>query len=1209
MQPTSMIARLAIALTTGLLVAWAFAPGASAQLQPGDILVVDPDSQPLNAGVLFQVDPQTGARTVLSNFGAGSPSAVAVEADGGILVTDTAAGTDPSGGTSEWGVLYRLSPDPLTGDLIRSVLTDFGVGPDTGRNPRAVAIEADGRILVTTGRPGTLNDRPLLVRVDPVTGARTIVSDFRDSDQGVLGIEPRGIAIEASGAILVIDAQGGPNALGELFRINPQTGFRTSVSRFNTPVLGASPTSVAVEATGRILVTDEGPGPTPLGLLFRIDPQSGLRTVLSDFNTGANTGREPAGVAIEADGQILVVDRHAGIPGAPPGGLLFRIDPQTGARTIVSDFAAGLNRGSEPLALAVVPPTQGELVVVNEIVNDNGGTAVVSDWTTIVTGGNPMPASFPGAGPPGTTVTLDPGAYSTAVVRGGPAGYLHTSSPGCDGTIAAGETKTCTVTHDDQPATLLVMNEVVNDNGGTAIAADWTVAVTGTNPAPATFPSTGSPGTMVTLDAGAYTVSPNGPDGYTSTLSADCAGTIAVGESKTCTITNDDKPATLVVIIEVVNDNGGSAGPGDVAVTVTGGNPSPASFQGTGAPGTTVTLDAGIHWVDVAGPPGYGSLIPSPACAGTIAAGETKTCTVVFDDFHATLVVIEEVVNDDGGSAVAGDFSVTVTGGDPSPASFPGAGAFGTSVTLDAGSYSVDVSGPPGYTSTLSPGCAATIGLAELKFCTITSDDEPATLIVVNEVFNHDVGTALPSDWTVTVTGANPVPGTFPGADGPGTAVTLGAGAYSVSASGPAGYSSFPSADCAGTIASGQTRTCTIGHEAQLASLLVSVDVVNDNGGTAVAADWTIAVTGGNPTPASFPGAQETTVTLLAVAYLVSESGPDGYSSSFSPGCSGTIAPGGMKFCTVTIDDHPPGVPTCDGKLATIVAAPGQSLVVGTPRDDVIVALGDSHSVYGRDGSDTICTGTDFDLIEGGPGDDTIIDAGWSSTGKGDTVRGEAGNDTISTGGSNDRIDGGSGNDTINSGGGDDVVDGQGGDDTIGTAAGNDRVDGGLGHDAVTDTDGHNVVLGNAGNDAITTGAGNDRIEAGSGNDVVDAGEGANQIDGQADADTMTTGAGNDEIDGGPDVDTITDSGGRNTVQGRDGDDVITTGDGTDAIGGGGGNDLIDAGGGNNSINGADGDDTILAGAGNDLIDGGRGFDACTPGGGLDTIWRCEVVT
>ncbi len=597
-------------------------------LQPGDILVIDPEV-PLTA-VLFRVDPQTGARTIVSDFGgSSSPSAVAVEADGGILVTDTNAGTDPSGGTSEWGVLYRLTPDPVTGDLVRTVLTDFGVGADTGRNPRAVTVEADGQILVTTGLPGTLNDKPLLVRVDPATGARAILSDFRDSSQGVLGIEPRGIAIEAGGAILVIDAQGGPNALGELFRINPQTGFRTSVSRFNTPILGLTPTSVAVEATGQILVTDEGHQTTPLGLLFRIDPQSGLRTVLSDFNTGANTGREPEGVALEADGQILVVDKHAG---PLTRGMLFRVDPQTGAREIVTDFGTGANQGSDPLALAVVPPTQGTLTVVTEVVNDNGGTLGPSDFTMSVTGGNASPASFPGQGPPGREVTLDPGSYDAGIVPR--AGYTITSfSPDCSSTIAAGETKTCTITADDQPAKLVVVTEVVNDNGGTLGPSDFTMSVTGGNASPASFPGQGPPGREVTLDPGSYDAGIVPRAGYTITsFSPDCSSTIAAGETKTCTITADDQPAKLVVVTEVVNDNGGTLGPSDFTMSVTGGNASPASFPGQGPPGREVTLDPGSYDAGIVPRAGYTITSFSPDCSSTIAAGETKTCTITADD-------------------------------------------------------------------------------------------------------------------------------------------------------------------------------------------------------------------------------------------------------------------------------------------------------------------------------------------------------------------------------------------------------------------------------------------------------------------------------------------------------------------------------------------------------------------------------------------------
>lgn len=1098
MRRKQSIVRTLAAFAASVLAVLAVAAPASAQLQPGDILVVDPDVPPVSTGVLLQVDPQTGARTALSNFGATNPTAVAVEADGGILVTDTDAGTDPNGGTSEWGVLYRISPDPITGVLTRVVLTDFGIGPNTGRTPRAVAVEADGQILVINGVRGT-SSRGVLVRVDPVTGARAIVSDFGDSGQGELGVEPRGVAVEAGGQILVIDAQAGQgttgNGLGVLFRINPQTGDRASLSNFGVgPSQGSNPTSLAVETDGSILVSDEGhPSTTPLGLLFRVDPATGGRAVLSDFNTGANTGREPEGVALEADGQILVVDKHAG---ALTRGMLFRVDPQTGARTIVSDFAVGPNGGSDPSALAVVPPRRATLTVVNEVVNDNGGSADESDWTMSVSGGNPSPASFAGAAAPGTTVTLDPGAYS--VSASGPPGYTTTSSADCTGTIAGGETKTCTITHDDQPGTLVVINEVVNDNGGTAVASDWTTIVTGGNPTPASFPGAGPPGTSVTLDAGAFDLLSNPPDGYHQTFSGDCVGTIALGETKTCTITGNDQPSLLYVVNEVVNDNGGTASASDWTINVTSvfGDD---TFPGEPAPGTLLFLFlAGPFSVSSSGPAGYATTA-SPECGGTFAIGDpTRICTLTHDDQPATLVVVNEVVNDDGGSAVPGDVRMTVTGGDPSPASFTGKSAPGTTVTLDAGSYEVDVAGPPGYTNFLAPDCTAIIGLGETKTCTITSEDqnEPATLIVAVEVVMDNGGTLTLADFDAHISlpsGHTSTPRDFPAQGPPGTTVSLDPGSYGVFVSGPGAVPWTRDFDpgCSGTIAALETKSCTIVVDDVPATLLVIQEVVNDDGGTAAPGDFTVTVNGGDPSPSSFPGkgALGTTVTLDAGSYSVNVNGPPGYTSTFSPECAASAGLGDLRTCVITSDDDPPATPTCDGKVATILGTPGPSEVRGTSGNDVIVDLDGDNTVRGRGGSDTICTGPGNDQVFAGDGADTVIDTGGRNT-----VRTGAGADTVGTVGGADTIELGAGNDTATDTGGANSVDAGAGHDTIATGAGNDTIDAGAGNDTVSAGAGNNTVNGQAGDDTITTGAGNDMIDGGLGYDRCAPGTGANIV-------------------------------------------------------------------------------------------------------------------
>src|SRR2546430_951888 len=103
------------------------------------------------------------------------------------------------------------------------------------------------------------------------------------------------------------------------------------------------------------------------------------------------------------------------------------------------------------------------------------------------------------------------------------------------------------------------------------------MSVTGTSPSPGSFAGAESPGTTVALDAGSYSVGETGPSGYSRSDSSDCSGSIAVGETKTCTITNDDVQPKLVVIKHVINDNGGTPPAPTVTMGVTTHSATPAS--------------------------------------------------------------------------------------------------------------------------------------------------------------------------------------------------------------------------------------------------------------------------------------------------------------------------------------------------------------------------------------------------------------------------------------------------------------------------------------------------------------------------------------------------------------------------------------------------------------------------------------------------------
>src|SRR5207247_4352953 len=115
-------------------------------------------------------------------------------------------------------------------------------------------------------------------------------------------------------------------------------------------------------------------------------------------------------------------------------------------------------------------------------------------------------------------------------------------------------------------------------------------------------------------------------------------------------------------------------------------------------PGTTVALDAGSYSVSASSVAGYTQTSASADCSGTIAAAETRTCTIVYDDVQPKLIVIQHVINDNGGTATAASFTMSVTGSSPSPASFPGAESIGTTAARDAGSDSVGARSVRGYT-------------------------------------------------------------------------------------------------------------------------------------------------------------------------------------------------------------------------------------------------------------------------------------------------------------------------------------------------------------------------------------------------------------------------------------------------------------------------------------------------------------------------------
>lgn len=221
------------------------------------------------------------------------------------------------------------------------------------------------------------------------------------------------------------------------------------------------------------------------------------------------------------------------------------ISPNGGTQTVsIPEVSIHLKEGEFVTCTFHDERQQATLTLNKVVVNDNGGTNVPADWTLNAVG--PAPSSNVALSGQGTVSgQVEPGTYtlSESTVPGYAAGSWSCTGGAQNGNSIAldpGQNATCTITNDDIQPVLTVIKHVINDNGGTNVSGDFTMSVAGNNVAPASFAGAES-GTTVTLDAGSYSVNETGPFGYDTSFSTDCTGSIAVGETKTCTVTNDDQ--------------------------------------------------------------------------------------------------------------------------------------------------------------------------------------------------------------------------------------------------------------------------------------------------------------------------------------------------------------------------------------------------------------------------------------------------------------------------------------------------------------------------------------------------------------------------------------------------------------------------------------------------------------------------------------------
>lgn len=423
----------------------------------------------------------------------------------------------------------------------------------------------------------------------------------------------------------------------------------------------------------------------------------------------------------------------------------------------------------------------------------------------------------------------------------------------------------------------------------------------------------------------------------------------------------------------------------------------------------------------------------------------------------------------------------------------------------------------------VGPGSGDTVS-ANVNFSSwlTTSDltgpcNGPLTVLTLQKVVAIDNGgTAVDTDWTLSASSTSDTT-TISGAEGDAavTNATVTPGSYDLSESGgPSGYTAS-SWVCTGgtqlgntiTLATGESATCVITNDDVEPSLTLQKVVVNDNGGSATMADWTVTATG----PTGFSGSGPIVangVSFDAGSYDLSESGPAGYTASAwvciggsqTDGDTIVIAPGQNVLCTITNNDNPSPIPPppANACATPLVAPAGYTLLNGTKASDT-VTIAPFTMFVGKGGND----------IVNGPASGNYI------------VCTDKGNDTITLGDGDFTINASNGNNTIVTGNGNGFIT---------TAQANDKVTTGNGTHTINVGSGNNTIVTGDGNQTITTGNAIDKITTGAGSDVINAGGGPNTVKSGGGNDTVTTGSSNDNIDGGSGTDTCNAGGGINTV-------------------------------------------------------------------------------
>ncbi len=308
---------------------------------------------PYGIGTLYKFTPGV-SRTfeTLHSFAGGTDGATPMagplyDASAAMLYGTTEYGGSASS-TCTQGCGTFFSYNPATGTY--AVVHAFAGADDQAYPVGPLTLGGDGTVYGTTKGTNAsktcaaANTCGTVFKYDPVTGTFTTLHSFNWTD----GAEPQGPLVFGAGGLLFGATQaggedvGGPNAqgYGAVYSLDPTTGATNLIFAF--PGI-TSPDGLAADPDDNLYVTANLSGRYRAGRIIKLVPNgdgSYTSSTLYSFGNGEGTGSQPVGsLAYDSTKKVFYGVAGGGL------GMLYQIDPDSGVVTTLYNFLGGNDGG------------------------------------------------------------------------------------------------------------------------------------------------------------------------------------------------------------------------------------------------------------------------------------------------------------------------------------------------------------------------------------------------------------------------------------------------------------------------------------------------------------------------------------------------------------------------------------------------------------------------------------------------------------------------------------------------------------------------------------------------------------------------------------------------------------------------------------------------------------------------------------------------